>query len=62
MKGTKVINILKYEVLYYIKIQTELPCKVTQTLYTITTQLFRFNGVYNFRQCILSGDSISQSV
>ena len=45
MKATKVINILKYEVLYwnsifYIKIQTELPCKVTQTLYTITAQLF----------------------
>ena len=45
MKATKVINILKYGVSYwnsifYIKIQTELPCKVTQTLYTITAQLF----------------------
>ena len=44
VKGTKVINILKYEVSYWnsifkIKIQTELPCKVTQTTYpSITLQ------------------------
>jgi len=44
MKGTKVINILKYEVSYWnsisnIQIQTELPCHVTQTTYlSITLQ------------------------
>jgi len=44
VKGTKVINILKYEVSYWnsisnIQIQTELPCQVTQKMYpSITLQ------------------------
>jgi len=44
VKGTKVINILKYEVSYWnsifkIKIQTGIPCKVTQTTYPSITLL-----------------------
>jgi len=54
VKGTKVRNILKYGVSYwnsifYIKIQTELACKVTQTTYpSITLQGNRDHPPLNY--------------